>query len=981
MGCATSCCASSKPDAKTTEDRHAKPDAKPTADDVLETQLNPGGGAMDQQTFNDVVVELGLQRIAADMSGDELKELEDYIKSLKERQTSMTGFNLCKDHDKILRGKPPPEEKPAKAASRSKMHRELLLKPSITQSVLDEMDSATAKMQPSARETEDMLFAFHLYSRNEIYREFNRDHRELRPELWAAVSNTMRCAVEHARSPDDDVTLYRGDTRDMYTLRKGQLDCFSQYTSASRIRSVAESFSEGKWMFEITGVPHTHCATIKHASKYPDEDEVLIAPGSTFCVESVDESTTPKVVRLRFGKNGTQAECEWCLLEREFSTSRLITDSSKITDFGKALAGRAPGRPRADGDRPLIDGPCFQCFDKNSQLLDGTGMKRPLLVSAAGRGAVAMVDLLLDRFGLDVDVARRFTVSDHATQALEAALHSPLGTPGRADCVAAIIGNCVLHRTSPSSTFKTVVSPLQLDALLREPELERIAELGQNYLNLPSSKPRVVSVSTEQLVLSIPWADAKGETHQAVPSWMKDAALCSDAINHDKIRFEVDAFSVDAGAPEVAGSQEIDAPYHSWPRAAEDISTEQSPSGGVLLKMPNNLPPLASKLCVLRVRIAEGQFVAGSAAKSYSCNQKSLWSLRSDANDWEDAEVARKAAEAEAKAAAEGKAAAEAKEAEDAEAARKLDEAAAEAAKAAADAKAVAEAAAQAAAEAKAAAKGKAAAEAKAADDKLWIFIEKWFNLRFVIQSHKRSLYAFAAAGLIEIGARGSSFGVRSLELTVKNLASCPLKMLVPRGSWFHNRTPFHQPLVTIRDCWIEIEPGALATVELDAFCGIRTYGCPDRDEMELSPYVFDGDDVMMSQSKVWDYFSPFVPVIPKEQQPSNPASSVMPNPQLDKEAEIAVLKDMRDQEHKDAAAQAEAKRKIDGLRNRRSSFSRFMVPPTTFNNVKDVTRGQPKAQERVDLSKWRDGQPPSTTPKHNPQAQPPSAPSGEMHS
>jgi hypothetical protein len=358
-------------------------------------------------------------------------------------------------------------------------------------------------------------------------------------------------------------------------------------------------------------------------------------------------------------------------LEREFSTSRLITGSSTITAFGVALAGRAPGRPRADGDRPLIDGPCFKCFDKNGQLVDGTGMKRPLLVSAAGLGApgVAMVDLLLHRLGLDVDVARRFTASDHATQALEAALRSPRATPGRADCVAAIIGNCVLRRTSPSSTFKTVVSPRQLGTLLEEPELERIAELGQNYLSLPVSKPRVVSVSAEQLVLAIPWADAKGETHEAVPSWLKDAALCSDAIHRGTIRFEVGAFSVDAGGPEVAGSQEIDAPYHSWPGAADDISTEPSPSGGVLLKMPNNLPPLASKLCVVRVRIAEGQFIAGSAAKSYSCNRQSLWSLRSDATDWEAARKAAEIAEAEA-AARKAKADANAKAAADAKAAK-----------------------------------------------------------------------------------------------------------------------------------------------------------------------------------------------------------------------------------------------------------------------------------------------------------------------
>ena len=242
------------------------------------------------------------------------------------------------------------------------------------------------------------------------------------------------------------------------------------------------------------------------------------------------------------------------------------------------------------------------------------------------------------------------------------------------------------------------------------------------------------------------------------------------------------------------------------------------------------------------------------------------------------------------------------------------------------------------------------------------------------------------------------------LVLTVKNLASCPLKVLVPRGSWFHNRTPFHQPLVTIRDRWIEIEPGALATVDLDTFCGIRTYGCPLRDEMELSPYVFDGDDVMTSQSNVWAYFSPYVPAIPKEHQPSNPAANISPDPQLDKEAAKAV-EDVRDEEHEDAKKDADARKAKEAAEEARKAkeasealraeeartaaekaaqakkareaaekaakgkpgfqFSRFYVPPTTFNNVKDVTRGQAKAQARPDLSKppappaerikWRD--------------------------
>jgi hypothetical protein len=89
--------------------------------------------------------------------------------------------------------------------------------------------------------------------------------------------------------------------------------------------------------------------------------------------------------------------------------------------------------------------------------------------------------------------------------------------------------------------------------------------------------------------------------------------------------------------------------------------------------MPNHLPPLASKLCVLRVRIAEGQFIAGSAAKSYSCNRKSLWSLRSDVADWEAARKAAEVAEAEAaarKAKADAKAKAKADAKADAKAAK-----------------------------------------------------------------------------------------------------------------------------------------------------------------------------------------------------------------------------------------------------------------------------------------------------------------------
>ena len=78
-----------------------------------------------------------------------------------------------------------------------------------------------------------MLFSLNVYTRNEIYREFNRDHRELRPDRWAALSRTMTCAVENTRSPATGTILYRGDDRESYNVREGQQDRFDQFTSTS----------------------------------------------------------------------------------------------------------------------------------------------------------------------------------------------------------------------------------------------------------------------------------------------------------------------------------------------------------------------------------------------------------------------------------------------------------------------------------------------------------------------------------------------------------------------------------------------------------------------------------------------------------------------------------------------------------------------------------------------------------------------------
>jgi hypothetical protein len=138
----------------------------PPKDPIGNGDLNGSDGEeIDKQTFNYIVSELGLQ--TAGMSEPDLKELEEYINSLKERQTSTPSFNLCPHHEELLRGKPRPVQKPAKPASRSQMKSELQGKTSLfrkrwdsdwtanrrIQSFLGKLDIETAQMEPSAHET------------------------------------------------------------------------------------------------------------------------------------------------------------------------------------------------------------------------------------------------------------------------------------------------------------------------------------------------------------------------------------------------------------------------------------------------------------------------------------------------------------------------------------------------------------------------------------------------------------------------------------------------------------------------------------------------------------------------------------------------------------------------------------------------------------------------------------------------------------
>ena len=142
--------------------------------------------------------------------------------------------------------------------------------------------------------------------------------------------------------------LYRGDARELYSPQVGQSDRYDQFTSCTTDRGVAELFANRKWIFELRDVPSSHSALISHASAYPQETEVLLAPGLAFIVEAVDTSVTPHRVQLRCGGLGARPsprpssqECTWCELERGFTAASLVHSSKELTDFGHAVARAA----------------------------------------------------------------------------------------------------------------------------------------------------------------------------------------------------------------------------------------------------------------------------------------------------------------------------------------------------------------------------------------------------------------------------------------------------------------------------------------------------------------------------------------------------------------------------------------------------------------------------------------------------------------
>ena len=62
----------------------------------------------------------------------------------------------------------------------------------------------------------------------------------------------------------------------------GEIDFWAAFSSTTTNKEVAKGFSHGVAVYEIRNLPPIFGAPVVHLSKYPDEDEVLIAPGLKF---------------------------------------------------------------------------------------------------------------------------------------------------------------------------------------------------------------------------------------------------------------------------------------------------------------------------------------------------------------------------------------------------------------------------------------------------------------------------------------------------------------------------------------------------------------------------------------------------------------------------------------------------------------------------------------------------------------------------
>ena len=128
--------------------------------------------------------------------------------------------------------------------------------------------------------------------------------------------------------------------------------------------------------------------------------------------------------------------------------------------------------------------------------------------------------------------------------------------------------------------------------------------------------------------------------------------------------------------------------------------------------------------------------------------------------------------------------------------------------------------------------------------------------LNMTFESRVDSVYHAARTGQIQINSiTGNGFNsADALQMEITNSSSNPVRIVVPQGTMFEQQNwNGNQNLVVKEDVWIDIQPGQSGTFPLPAFCANSSGGSPNRDPMNLTPFVFhDMGESFRDQQSMW---------------------------------------------------------------------------------------------------------------------------------
>ena len=147
-------------------------------------------------------------------------------------------------------------------------------------------------------------------------------------EKWQHLVCTLRSGIAKLPKPSEEELkrgLFRGVSGLFCSHEVGCALKWGSFTSlTTNLETAKDTFAHGKVVYEIQGIPEWAIGKLDHLSQYPNEYEVLMAPGLLFVVEEhTRQAGIEHYVKLRYiGPGATGASvrsslpCVWCRLVR-----------------------------------------------------------------------------------------------------------------------------------------------------------------------------------------------------------------------------------------------------------------------------------------------------------------------------------------------------------------------------------------------------------------------------------------------------------------------------------------------------------------------------------------------------------------------------------------------------------------------------------------------------------------------------------------